>query len=97
MRIRPSPIVALNRAVAIAQSDGPERGLEEIHAIAGADRLATYPFYHAALGELELRSGRPGIAVEHLRAALGLARNPMERQFLERRIGASERAGFHSA
>src|SRR5438128_123635 len=55
MGINPSPIVALNRAIAIAQRDGAERGLEAIHAIPQADRLAAYPFYPAALGELELR------------------------------------------
>ena len=88
MRIRPSPVVALNRAIAIAQRDGPERGLEEIRAIAGSDRLATYPFYHAALGELELHRGMQEIAREHFRRALAHARNSMERHFLEQRIGA---------
>ncbi len=60
MTIRPTPVVALNRAIAVAQHEGPERGLEEIRAIADRDRLASYPFYHAALGDLELRgfSGR---------------------------------------
>ena len=92
MTIRPSPVVALNRAIAIAQHEGPERGLEEIRAITNSDRLATYPFYHAALGEFELRSGRSEIARKHFRQAFALARNPMERQFLERRIGACETA-----
>jgi RNA polymerase sigma-70 factor (ECF subfamily) len=91
MMIRPSPIVALNRAIAIAQSEGPERGLEEIGRIADRDRLAAYPFYPAALGELELRRGRHEIAREHFRAARALARNPMERQFLDRRVSACER------
>jgi len=88
--IRPSPVVALNRAIAVAQLEGPERGLEEIHAIADQDRLAAYPFYSAALGELELRKGRPKIAYEHFQTALGLARNGMERQFLERRLAACQ-------
>src|SRR5205823_112570 len=52
--LRPSPVVALNRAIAVAQRDGPARGLEEIAAIADRERLDAYPFYHAALGELEL-------------------------------------------
>ena len=86
--LRPSPVVALNRAIAIAQREGPQRGLEEIRAIANADRLAGYPFYHAALGEFEFRSGRPEIAAEHFRAALALARNPMERRFLQQRVTA---------
>ena len=90
MTIRPSPVVGLNRAIAVAQRDGPERGLDEIHAITGQDRLAGYPFYFAALGELELRRGRPAIAREHFQAALALARNPMERRFLEQRVSACE-------
>lgn len=90
MAIRPSPIVALNRAIAVAQNESPERGLEEISSIANRDRLATYPFYYAALGELEFRCGRRETAREHFRAALALARNPMERRFLARRVSACE-------
>jgi RNA polymerase sigma factor (sigma-70 family) len=86
--IRPSPIVALNRAIAVAQKDGPESGLEAIAAIEDRDRLAAYPFYPAALGEMELSRGASDAAAEHFRAALALARNPMERRFLERRIDA---------
>jgi RNA polymerase sigma factor (sigma-70 family) len=92
MTIRPSSVVALNRAIAIAQHEGPQRGLEEIRIIADRDRLATYPFFHAALGEFEFHNGRYEIAREHFRAALAFARNPMERQFLEQRMGACEHA-----
>ena len=92
MAIRPSPVIALNRAIAVAQRDGPQRGLDEIRAIARSDRLARYPFYHAALGEFEFRNGRQELAREHFVAALALARNPMERQFFEHRIGACRRA-----
>ena len=90
--IRPSPIVALNRAIAIAQRDGPERGLKELDAIEDRDRLAEYPFYSAALGELELRRGRRETARDHFRSALALARSPMERCFLEKRVCACEQA-----
>jgi RNA polymerase sigma-70 factor (ECF subfamily) len=90
MTIRPSPIVALNRAIAVAQKEGPERGLEEISSITDRDRLAAYPFYSAALGEFEFRCGRSHIAREHFRAALALARNPMERGFFDQRIRACE-------
>lgn len=90
MAIRPSPVVALNRAIAVAQHEGPERGLEEIRAIANAGRLAKYPFYFAALGELELRCGRHEIAHEHFRAAVALARNSMERRFFDQRVAACE-------
>jgi RNA polymerase sigma factor (sigma-70 family) len=91
MAIRPSPVVALNRAIAVAQLEGPERGIDEIRAIADSDRLAGYPFYFAALGELELRRGRHETALEHFRAALALARNAMEHRFLEQRLSACER------
>jgi RNA polymerase sigma factor (sigma-70 family) len=88
MTIRPSPIVALNRAIAVAQNEGAARGLEEIGSIDGRERLATYPFYPAAIGELELRLGRRESARERFRSALALARNPDERRFLETRIVA---------
>jgi RNA polymerase sigma factor (sigma-70 family) len=85
MRVRPSPVVALNRAIAIAQASGPERGIEALHSIASDEGLATYPFFAAALGELELRAGRAGSARNHFEAAVSLARNRAERRFLERR------------
>ena len=88
MRINTSPIVALNRAIAVAQRDGPERGLDAMKAILNLDRLAGYPFYPAALGELELRSGRGERAREHFQEALARARNPMERRFFEQRLAA---------
>ena len=90
MRIRPSPIVALNRAIAIAQRDGPDRGIEEIRAIRDADRLASYPFYWAALGEFELRRKRCALARQHFCSALALARNEAERHFFTQRVQASE-------
>jgi RNA polymerase sigma-70 factor (ECF subfamily) len=90
MAIRPSPVVALNRAIAVAQSEGPSRGLEEIDRITGREKLAGYPFYAAALGELELRRGRVQAAREHFRDALALARSPMEKRFLEQRFSACE-------
>jgi RNA polymerase sigma-70 factor (ECF subfamily) len=97
MAIQPSPIVALNRAIAVAQRDGPERGLEEIRAISDIDRLIAYPFYSAALGEMELRRGRFSIAREHYQTALRLARNPMEHRFLEQRIEACNRGETQDA
>jgi RNA polymerase sigma-70 factor (ECF subfamily) len=95
LTIHPSPIVALNRAIAVAQHEGPERGLEEIKAIPDRERLASYPFYFAALGQLEFGRGQPGPAREHFRAALALARNPMERRFLEQRVRACEAQGLN--
>ena len=85
MDVAPSPVVALNRAIAIAQTEGPESGLEALHAIPDAERLSQYPFYPAALGELELRRGNLEAARSHFSSAAALARNPVERRFLERR------------
>ncbi|HEV3153723.1 MAG TPA: sigma-70 family RNA polymerase sigma factor [Candidatus Baltobacteraceae bacterium] len=91
MAIRPSPVIALNRAIALAQQSGPERGIQEIHAIEQRERLQSYPFFAAALGELELRAGRVDRARKHFEEAAALARNPMERRFLENRIQAASR------
>jgi len=86
MAIGPSPVVALNRAIAVAQREGPERGLEEIRGIAEVERLAEYPFYYAALGELEHRCRRDALARVHFQAALARARNPTEERFLRQRL-----------
>ena len=88
MRIQPSPVVALNRAVAVAERDGPAQGLEEIGRIADRERLVRYPFYYATQGEFELRLGHSGKARTFFEAALRLARNPAERRFLEGRLRA---------
>src|SRR5580692_8205037 len=86
MAIHPSPVIALSRAIAIAQLDGPDRGLQEIRVIHDLHRLSSYPFYPATLGELELRRGNYPVAKAHFSTALSLARNPMERNFLQRLI-----------
>jgi RNA polymerase sigma-70 factor (ECF subfamily) len=88
MALAPSPVVALNRAIAIGERDGPERGLQAILAIADRKRLGRYPFHPAAMAELELRRGNSGAAAGHFRSALALARNPAERRYLEKRLGA---------
>lgn len=88
IEIRPSPVVALSRAIAIAHCEGPRRGLEEIRRIENVETLSSYPFYHAALGELELRMGNSKTAAAHFLAAVASARNPEEREFLVRRAAA---------
>ena len=77
--------------MAVAEQLGPERGLEALRSIPGAERLAAYPFYPAALGELELRTGHVVEARKHFRAAHRLARNAAERTFLDRRLAECER------
>jgi len=86
LAVRRSPVAALQRALAVAERDGAERGLDAIRAIDDAERLGHYPFYFAALGELELRRGEREQSAEHFRAALALARNDLERRFLRRRL-----------
>ena len=86
LRLRPSPVVALNRAVALAEAEGPARGLEALREIERVERLAEYPFYPAALATLELRLGDTTAAARHFRAALRSARNDGERRFLEERL-----------
>jgi RNA polymerase sigma factor (sigma-70 family) len=93
MQIRPSPIVALNRAIAVGRRDGAERGLQALHTIEGGERLSSYPFYAAALGEFELETGHADAAREHFRAARNCARNPEEKRFFERRIDACSERG----
>jgi RNA polymerase sigma-70 factor (ECF subfamily) len=78
-----SPVVALNRAVALAESDGPEAGLG---AIDGID-LDDYHYLHATRAELLRRLGREELAREAYRRALDLVRSEPERRFLERRLG----------
>jgi RNA polymerase sigma-70 factor (ECF subfamily) len=89
MEMAASPVVALNRGIAIAQRDGAQAGLAALQAIAEVERLSRYPFYRAAMGELELRLGNHEAARVHFCAALGLARNPPERRFLEKRVSAT--------
>jgi predicted RNA polymerase sigma factor len=88
LRMKPTPVVALNRAIAIAERDGPEAGLRELTGIEDRSRLEMYPFYHAAYGALELRLGRRDRALGHFEKARGLARNDMEVRFFSDRVAA---------
>jgi RNA polymerase sigma factor (sigma-70 family) len=92
MRVRPSPVVALNRAIAVAEWSGPRQGLAAIRDITDQTKLASYPFYWAAIGELELRAEDPVSAREHFGRARELARNDEERRFVDQRLASCERA-----
>ncbi|QDT57121.1 RNA polymerase sigma factor [Caulifigura coniformis] len=85
-RIDPSPVVELNRAVAIAMRDGPDAGVSIIDVILGRGDLAGYQFAHSARGELLRRAGRPIEALAAFRVALELARLEPEKRFLAGRI-----------
>jgi RNA polymerase sigma-70 factor (ECF subfamily) len=83
-RVAPSPVVELNRAVAVALAEGEEEGLELMAPL--DDELAGYHLFHSARADLLRRLGRDAEAAEAYARALALARQPTERAFLERRL-----------
>jgi RNA polymerase sigma-70 factor, ECF subfamily len=89
-RVQLSPVVSLNRAVAVAMAEGPIRGLEIIDALAAGD-LSDYHLLHAARADLLRRSGLPGEAAKSYERALALVTNDRERRFLERRLREVQR------
>ena len=80
-----SPVVELNRAVAVAMADGPERGLALVEGVRG---LGDYHLFHAVRADLLRRLGRTPAAAAAYRRALELTAQPAERNFLERRLAA---------
>ncbi len=88
LEIAPSPVVELNRAVAVAMAEGPEQGLVLVGAIEGLD---AYQPLHTARADLLRRLDRSKEAADSYKRALELTANPVERRFLERRLAqASE-------
>jgi RNA polymerase sigma-70 factor (ECF subfamily) len=86
VRVAPSPVVELNRAVAVAMRDGPAAGLALIDAILGRGDLADYYLAHSARADLCRRLGRTAEARTSYQRALALTRQEPERRFLERRL-----------
>jgi RNA polymerase sigma-70 factor (ECF subfamily) len=86
VRIHPSPVVQLNRAVAIAMRDGPEAGLKHIDAVLEHGELANYYLAHSARADLYRRLGRTAEARSSYEKALALTQQEPERQFLQERI-----------
>ncbi|MDA1311828.1 MAG: RNA polymerase sigma factor [Acidobacteria bacterium] len=85
-RIQPSPVIALNRAVAVAMAYGYEQGLALMDELRQAGELDHYHLYHAARADLLRRLGRKDEAAAAYRVALRLATNQAERRYLERRL-----------
>jgi RNA polymerase sigma-70 factor (ECF subfamily) len=81
--VQPSPVVELNRAVALAMVEGPERGLQAIDQVEGLDE---YQHLHSARADLLAKLGRNADAAAAYERALALATNPVERSFVERRL-----------
>jgi RNA polymerase sigma-70 factor (ECF subfamily) len=86
LRIQPSPVVQLNRAVAIAMRDGPEAGLTHIDAVLEQGELANYYLAHSARADMFRRLGRTAEARASYEKALALTQQEPERQFLQKRI-----------
>ncbi len=86
LRVEPSPVVELNRAVAVAMRDGPDAGLALIEAILASGDLTEYRLAHAARADLCRRLGKAAEARASYQRALALTRQEPERRFLERRL-----------
>jgi len=89
-RVEPSPVVELNRAVAVAMRDGPDSGLALIDAILAGGALADYRLAHAARADLCRRLGKTAEARASYERALALTRGEPERRFLQRRLAELE-------
>lgn len=87
IEVHPTPVVALNRAAALAMAFGPERGLAELAALEAGGQLAGYHLLHAAFADLLRRTGRYAEAHARYERALTLVQLEPERRFLERRAG----------
>jgi len=87
---RPSPVVALSRAIALGEARGPDQGLRALEELPDRERLRAYPFLPAAAGRLHLRAGRPEEAAGFFREAVRLARNPAEAKLFESQLLACQ-------
>ena len=85
-RLQPSPIVSLNRAVAVAMADGPQPALAIIDALSASNDLDTYHLLHAARADLLRRMGSLPEAAKSYKRAIALVTNDSERRYLERRL-----------
>lgn len=85
-----SPVVALNRAVALAEARGPQAGIEAVNAIPDLKALESYYLFHAVLGDFEWQLNHLPIAAAHFQRALQLAEIKSEQAFLAKRLAACE-------
>ena len=95
-RVQPSPIVSLNRAVAVSMMDGPQAGLELIDMLSASNDLENYHLLHAARADLLRRLGSLSEAAASYERALALATNESERRFLRRRLREVQTSGSRS-
>ena len=90
MEFDDSPVVALNRAVAVANVHGPKAGLETVRAICDRERLRSYYLFYSVIGELEMRLNNHEAAAQEFRKAFELAETKSERAFLLKRLQKCE-------
>lgn len=86
-----SPVIALNRAVALAEARGPQAGIDAVNAIPDLKALESYYLFHAVMGDFELQLNHLPIAAAHFQRALALAEMPPEKKFLEKRLESCEK------
>ena len=86
--LKPTPVVALNRAIALGKAEGMERGLEALKNLPGAEKLKDYPFYPAAMGEFHFLAGQSKEAEIYFAKAVQQSRNESEKLFFERKLKA---------
>jgi RNA polymerase sigma-70 factor (ECF subfamily) len=90
LRFQPTPVIELNRAVAVAMAGEPDDGLRLLDDLELASPLERYHLYHAARADLLRRAGRPVEAAEAYRRAIALVSNDVERRYLQRRLADVE-------
>jgi len=96
-RVQPSPIVSLNRAVAVAMAEGAQAGLDLVDQLTATDDLSNYHLLHAARADLLRRLGSAVESAKSYQRALALVTNDAERRFLERRLGEVQSASAQPA
>jgi RNA polymerase sigma-70 factor (ECF subfamily) len=86
-RLNPSPVVLLSRAIVIGKIDGPQKAVDEIHAIPEVEKLIhTHYLFPATLGELYLQLGKTNEAGKSLQVAISLTHSPSEKALLKRKL-----------
>jgi RNA polymerase sigma factor (sigma-70 family) len=97
LQLNASPVVALNRAVAVAMAQGPAAGLDAVDAaatLAGDSALAGYHLFPSVRGDLLMKMGRFAEAREEVRRAIGMTKNRREQELLEKRLAQLEKAAL---
>ncbi|SDU04376.1 RNA polymerase sigma factor [Halopseudomonas salegens] len=93
LRHQASPVIALNRAVAVAMCEGPQAGLALLAELSAQPALVEYHLFHAAVAELQSQAGDRPAAIRAYQQALALARQAPEQRFLQRQLNALQNAG----